>query len=645
MNKVSSILSLLLLVVYTHSSQADAVNPQVVTTFNGASNDDRFGVSVAVLGDVNGDGFKDVLIGASADDTTAENAGAAYLYLGTNSGFPSSVNASLASAKLTGPGVVNTNFGINVAGIGDINGDGISDFAVGANQASSDSLKFNGNVFIFFGRKSGFNGTIQASSADLIVKGNEMFQYVGTSISSAGDFNKDGLGDFLIGNTIFNGPGAPSGQGAAYLFLGKASFPASISVAGANTKLHNPGSNNFGISVSGIGDINADGYSDIAIGAPNQNYTIGRAYVILGRSEAMGAVALAQTVAAYVFDGESTGSYFGSNVSGGGDINNDGYADFTIGATGYSSAGARSRGSSYVFYGGAGSSPLGIGTTLATVPHVKFEGDNAFDNFSQSATFLGDINNDGIGDTAYTAHGSDQVELNGGKLYLVAGALLPIPSISSITPATAYSFAGTVKQGSLGNSTSGPIDSNKNSSVEVLVGAPGQGSPGSAYLIEFTKLLAVSVVTPTPTPTATPTPEATPIVVTVVTPSAPRYVNMSSNLIIRNVKSKLQRFTLFTVRYLESATGADHYEFEVRAVNNGSTKSRYLVGSKNINLKSGQWLRSIIPSQKLKISQTKGKRLISAYFYKIAPSSVFQVRMRACNGTLCSAFTRVKNIR
>jgi hypothetical protein len=361
----------------------------------------------------------------------------------------------------------------------------------------------------------------------------------------------------------------------------------------------------------------------------------------------MGAVTLAQTVAAYVFDGESSGSYFGSNVSGGGDINKDGYADFTIGATGYSSSGARSRGSAYVFYGGAGSSPLGIGTTLATVPHIKLEGDNAFDNFSQSAAFLGDVNNDGIGDAAITAHGSDQEEVNGGKLYLIAGSLSPMASISTITPATAYSYAGTVVQGSLGNSTSGPIDSNGNSSVEVLVGAPAQGRPGLAYLVEFTKQVVESKATPTPSPTAkaTPTPEATPTIITAVTPSAPRYVSMSTNLILRRVNSKLQKFTLFTVRYLESSTGAEHYEFEVRAVNNGSTKSRYLVGSKNINLKSGQWLRSIIPSPKLKVSQTMGKRLISGYFYKIAPSSVFQVRMRACNGTRCSAFTRVRNIR
>ncbi|MFI5133235.1 MAG: FG-GAP-like repeat-containing protein, partial [Chitinophagales bacterium] len=166
-------------------------------TLSGLSSGDNFGISVSSAGDVNGDGYGDVIVGAHEASSFK---GAAYIFLGSSSGISSS-----ASTTLSG---VNNNdyFGVSVACAGDINGDGYSDVIAGAYQAPSGAG--SGAAYVFLGSSSGVSSspstTINGASGGL-----------GLSVNGAGDINADGFSDMIIG-----APGFSSSQGAVYFYYG-----------------------------------------------------------------------------------------------------------------------------------------------------------------------------------------------------------------------------------------------------------------------------------------------------------------------------------------------------------------------------------------------------------------------------------------
>jgi hypothetical protein len=239
-----------------------------VVKFSGEADSDRAGISVACAGDVNGDGYADLLVGAAA---YGGGQGRAYLVLGSSSlGSLSLSDASVV--KYTGES--GSNAGISVAGAGDVNGDGYADLLVGAQWASSGQ----GRAYLVLGGPSPSSHTLN-SSGDVTYTGEVASDRAGYSVAGAGDVNDDGYADLLVGAPWYGT--SPVEQGRAYLVLGSAA-PSSLGLGDASVvKFTGEAMSNWaGISVAGAGDVNGDGYADLAVAAYGYDYGRGRIYLV-----------------------------------------------------------------------------------------------------------------------------------------------------------------------------------------------------------------------------------------------------------------------------------------------------------------------------------------------------------------------------
>jgi len=399
------------------------MNTTADVTLNGAAANDYFGISVSSAGDVNGDGYYDVIVGANGHNS---NTGAAYIYFG------GAAMNNTADVTLTGE-AANVDFGVSVSSAGDVNGDGYSDVIVGADGYSSAK----GRAYIYFG------GTAMNNIADVTMTGEVVNISFGYSVSSAGDVNGDGYPDVIVG-----APGFNSSTGKAYIYFGGTAMNNVVDV----TMIGEAANNNFGYSVSSAGNVNNDAYSDVIIGAYGYSSGKGRAYVYYGG-------AAMNNTPDVIMTGEVTGNAFGYCVSSAGDINGDGYSDVVTGSPNYNSSAGRE----YIYFGGA---------AMNNSPDVTITGEQAGSYFGYSASSAGDVNNDGYPDVIVGAFGYNSAT---GRVYLYDYYMSDeiIPDIAMNGESTSSYF---------GNAVSSAGDVNGDGYSDVIVGALGYGTTGRAYI-------------------------------------------------------------------------------------------------------------------------------------------------------------------
>jgi len=309
-------------------------------------------------GDINGDGFDDIIIGAyKADPAGGANAGEVYVIFG--SATPRrKIDLNSRAANMTIYGDDANDFAGRTVSSGDINGDGYDDVIIGAHKADPTGGADAGETYVIFGSPAPSTTVdLNSESADMIIYGNDAGDYSGRSVSS-GDIDGDGYDDVIIGaNNADTAGGANAGE--TYVILGSATPPAIIdlndSPSPADMIIYGADTDDYSGSSVSSGDINGDGYDDVIIGAnnadPASGANAGESYVIYGNPAPSATVDLNSESADMTVHGDDAGDASGNSVSSG-DINGDGFDDVIIGAYYASPAGGTSAGETYVVFGG-----------------------------------------------------------------------------------------------------------------------------------------------------------------------------------------------------------------------------------------------------------------------------------------------------
>ncbi len=400
------------------------------------------GQCVATAGDVNGDGFSDVIVGAPNYDDTQTDEGKAYLYFGSAEGPSADPNWSKVS------NVANARYGYSVANAGDINGDGYSDVIVGSPYWG------NGLAALYLGSSTGVN-----SVPDWGMNGSESDEKNGYSVSTAGDVNGDGYDDIIVGApNLLNGVDR---YGRVYVYFGSSTgILENAWIFRGYNQSNNASAQYFGYSVSTAGDVNGDGYSDIIIGQPyhdNENiYDRGLAIVYYGASSGF------QDGGKFIYRGADSDSRVGASVSTAGDVNGDGFSDFIVGEMSLAT----------LYYG--------TKETLSNTPAWSFNGCSPGLSDVQMVSNAGDINGDGYSDVIVGAPFYTNGQSNEGKIYIFHG------SSSGLSVSPDCEIEGNITSQLFGYFVSTAGDVNGDGYSDVIIGAPGytngESDEGRAYL-------------------------------------------------------------------------------------------------------------------------------------------------------------------
>jgi hypothetical protein len=476
--------------------------PSNFVSFSIDSSRSLFGYSVNTAGDVNGDGFDDVLIGARDYWNDQVYEGGAFLYLGAASILDADSDWSVESNQAS------SGMGQSVDSAGDVNGDGFDDILVGAMQYSLGEQS-EGAVFAYYGSANG-----PGTTADWIGQGNQAGGSYGWSVSGAGDVNNDGYDDVIVGARYHDN--GQTNEGRAYLYMGSEtgldSSPAWIG------EIDEPNAG-FGYTVNRAGDVNNDGYDDVLITSYNYVFNQingGKAYLFMGGPSGLNPVASWIGESGFAMDG------YGYDASGAGDVNEDGYADILIGAP--ASDNNAMEGRAYLYLGSA----EGPGLEPAWVA----QDGTVSSSFGRSLSSAGDLNNDGYDDIVV---GDD----NQHTVFMYLGSADGPGTIADQTyedasSGVAVGAAGDVNNDGYDDFLAGAPTWNSFDGRALLffggpINIPGPAipTPTRTYTHTITPT-AIFTVTPTRTPTFTETPVETPTLMDIETATPTAEISTST---------------------------------------------------------------------------------------------------------------------
>ncbi|HPO12381.1 MAG TPA: Calx-beta domain-containing protein [Candidatus Hydrogenedentes bacterium] len=458
---------------------------------------DNAGVGRVVtgIGDVNGDTFEDFMFTAPDEPVDSlTDAGMVFIFFGGPAGTSSIINDYLRKDAAIGPdnpdasqeivitgSAASEHLGLSATGLGDMNGDGIAEFALGWTNAAN-----RGGVFLIYGSRtfpaSFATSSIGDTAAGAAVKGVKIIgaddgDGAGASVAKAGDFDANGLPDLIVGAPTA-GAGAAPGAGAAYIVFGSSSGIGSNGLIQLQALAPTQGirilgetvGSGFGTSVSGIGDFNGDGVEDVAIGAPAATSNQGNVIIIFGHVDYKESDAPNPINLARLSDGNMpslpNSLYFTLNMPDEGGL-------------------------ASMVNPGFLTPPFQPGD-LGLLPGMRLTGEGG--GFGKALSSLGDANGDGIDDmitAAPTYDGSAAAERHWGRCYLVLGAAGELHQPESLASDVGSSVPGLLLTGidqgdAVGASVAGAGDINGDGLMDALIGAangtPG-GFGGEAYVL------------------------------------------------------------------------------------------------------------------------------------------------------------------
>jgi hypothetical protein len=406
---------------------------------------------------VNGDGYSDVIVGASEFVNGHQDEGAAFIYLGGATGMVDANPASAASRLESNQ--ASAEFGTSVASAGDVNGDGYGDVIVGARDFDNGQGD-EGAVFVYHGSAGGLS-----TSPDWFVESNQDTAQFGCSASSAGDVNGDGYSDVIVGAWRYDG--AITDEGGAFVYHGGPNglspAPDWISTSGQTAPLPE-----YGFDVASAGDVNSDGYSDVIVGSPhyrNGQSFEGRAFVFLGSDSGLASTAV------WFTESNQENGHLGEFVTSAGDVNGDGYSDVMMGGI-YYTIDQFQEGRVWLHFGspsGPSASPSWISDGNQVEGHLGWAGSGA-----------GDVNGDGYSDVVLGHMHYSNGQSQEGRVRVYTGA--------SAGPGTNPAWVSESGQAGawFGAGVDGAGDVNGDGFADIVVGAPyydgGQTDEGTATL-------------------------------------------------------------------------------------------------------------------------------------------------------------------
>jgi hypothetical protein len=408
-----------------------------------------FGLAINSAGDVNNDGYGDVIVGSHLYDAPDVNEGKAFLYLGSAEGLGTTpawtVEGNQAGAFL----------GSSIASAGDVNNDGHDDVIVGLSRY--DVLGDDeGRVELYLGTASGLQATPHWTK-----NGSQAGARFGSKVAAAGDVNNDGFDDVIVSERFYDG--GQSDEGRVHVFLGSGSgleddpvWTFESDQAGATL-----------YAVGTAGDVNGDTYGDIVISSPlfdNGQTDEGRVWIFLGQEVGFSPIPI-------VLEIDVTAARFGFSAGTAGDVNGDSHPDIVVGAWGYTN-GETEEGAVFLF--------LGTGTGVSVAPAWSFESNQEYAHLGFAASAAGNVNGDPYDDVVFGAGDYDSTRTDEGAVWVFVGS----ESGPSATPT--WHRPGHQALGSFGWSAATAGDVNGDGLDDVIVGAwsqhNGEANEGRAHV-------------------------------------------------------------------------------------------------------------------------------------------------------------------